>query len=182
MNSHIYNHLLLFIVFLRILTKNCIRESDIEDARELIVLFCKDFELLYGHEKVTFNLHAHLHLPGQVRSFGPLNKISAFPFEGMFNYTGKFKLGTRSLVRQIANGVELDKYLSFQAPNEIDRIKNHCLRSFLKDIGKKKQIHFEPILYDNLSSIERDSIKNKIGDLIVKEINFNDKCEYQNRG
>jgi hypothetical protein len=170
MPPHIYNHILLYIVFLRILTQDFISENDIEEAQELIVLFSKDFELLYGVEKVTFNLHGHLHLASQVKMFGPLNKISAFPFEGMFNYTGKFKHGTRALVRQIANGVELDKYILFQSPSEIDRIKNHCLRSFLKDIKKKKQNNFAAISFDYLSDIEQNALRIKISDIRSKQV------------
>ena len=61
--------------------------DDINDAQKIIIDFVTEFEDLYGTKAMTSNLHGHLHLPRQVRRFGPLNKISCFPFENVFKIT-----------------------------------------------------------------------------------------------
>jgi hypothetical protein len=181
LNDHYYNHLLIYAIFLRILTKDFISAGDINDARTLIELFLKDFEDLYGIERVTFNLHAHIHLPKQVQSFGPLHKTSGFPFEGMFQYTGKFRNGTRGLVRQTAHGVEIDKFIHFNAPEEIKTIKNHVLRSFIMNnhyIEKQSDINlkFEKIEYSNLNALEKDGLGRVIQNIESKTISISEKA------
>jgi hypothetical protein len=57
---------------------------------------------LYGNSEMTFTVHAHLHLPNQVERFGPLNKISAFPFEGMIKHIKQYVSGTRGHANQFA--------------------------------------------------------------------------------
>lgn len=128
-----YNNILCFLVFLRILCKDKIDKKDILDAEFMINLFCKLFEDLYGMESCTFNLHRHLHLPKQVEQYGPLNKISCMAFEGMFKYFKKFLNGTRGLPSHIANGVELDRFIHFYAPELTSKSDNYLLKSFIKN-------------------------------------------------
>lgn len=127
-----YNHLVCYLVFLRLLNKDQIVEKDIKDSEHLINLFCKVFEELYGIESSTFNLHAHLHLPNQVRLFGPLNKISCMAFEGMFKYCKDFLYGTRGLPYQIAKGIQIDRYLYFNALELISTSGNQIIKSYVE--------------------------------------------------
>ena len=97
-----YNHLLSYLLFLRLLTNSKIEKEDIKDADTLINFFNKLFEKFYGKSSVTFNLHAHLQLPAQVELFWPLNKTDVFPFEGLFKTMMEDVHGTRGLVKQIS--------------------------------------------------------------------------------
>ena len=76
-----YKHFFLYVIFLRILTDENIDNSQIIYASKLINHFVHDFEGLYGEDNLTYNLHAHLHIPLQVWLFRPLNKLSCFPYE-----------------------------------------------------------------------------------------------------
>jgi hypothetical protein len=82
MLSKIYEHFLLYVLFIRLLTKQNISDQDFKIAELLIEEFVKNFATIYGSTNMTFNLHSHLHLVEQCKRFGPLNKISGFPFEG----------------------------------------------------------------------------------------------------
>lgn len=52
-----YEHLLNFIIFLRLLTKDKIEASDIHNANLLVQNFAQNFELLYDNLNLTFNLN-----------------------------------------------------------------------------------------------------------------------------
>jgi hypothetical protein len=102
----------------------------------LIQSFIQDYEELYGRENLTYNLHAHLHLPFQAINFGPINKISAFPFEGMFKNFRKFFHGTQGFASQITKNLALEHSLYFNQEENINSIKNIPLISFIKSIIK----------------------------------------------
>ena len=51
-----------FILAWQYICKKTILENDITIAHGLLIQFCKDFEIFYGKEKVTPNMHLHLHL------------------------------------------------------------------------------------------------------------------------
>ena len=76
-----FQHALIYITFIRILTQSRLAKQDIVNAQELINAFNQKFKTLYGEEYLTYKLHTHLHLPAQVFQYGPLHEISAFPFE-----------------------------------------------------------------------------------------------------
>ena len=44
----------------------CNKNIDITLSFKIIYEYIKEFEILYGMENMTFNLHSHLHLPQQV--------------------------------------------------------------------------------------------------------------------
>ena len=80
-NKKFYNHLLAFILAIRLLTKTNPTDDDINDASKLLNYFCQSFSRYYGEEELRFKLHAHTHYSDQVRKYGPLNQVSAFSFE-----------------------------------------------------------------------------------------------------
>ena len=50
-------------------------------AEKLLRLFVDHFEELYERNMLVYNIHCLLHLANETRLFGPLDRISAFPFE-----------------------------------------------------------------------------------------------------
>lgn len=129
-----YNHFLLYVVFIRLLTQNSIKKEDIRYSRKLIHSFMSNFQTLYGDEHLSFNLHGHLHLPDQVELFGPLNKISCFSFEGVFKICKRLFNGTRGITSQIANNLNISSYLYFDAEQITEQISNNKLKQLLKNI------------------------------------------------
>ena len=51
-----YEHLIIYVVFMRILTQDKITNEDIADSRPLINRFVNDYERLYGSVNVSFNV------------------------------------------------------------------------------------------------------------------------------
>jgi hypothetical protein len=84
MREKVYEHFLLYAIFIRLLTKKKISEKDLVIAQLIIEEFVQNFANIYGSENMKSNLHAHLHLTEQCKKFGPLNKMSCFPFEGLY--------------------------------------------------------------------------------------------------
>jgi len=60
----------------------------INHARLLLDDFVKNFELMYGRHLISHNIHGLIHLCDDYNLFGPLDNVSAFPFE---NYMGSLK-------------------------------------------------------------------------------------------
>jgi len=50
-------------------------------AKELLNYFVKSFEIIYGRQNISQNVHGLLHLTDDYEHFGPLDNCSAFPFE-----------------------------------------------------------------------------------------------------
>jgi hypothetical protein len=115
---------------LRLLCQNSIGEDDLRDANILICDFFEQFQDLYGLDEMKFNLHCHLHLVSQVRKYGPLNKISCFPFENLFRITREMYHGTVNFEGQIGRNL----------------IKKKIYKNLLKDL------YADPKLDNNLKS------------------------------
>jgi len=50
-------------------------------AESLLKLFVQHAERLYGRDCLIYNMHSLIHLVADVRKYGSLDNISAFPFE-----------------------------------------------------------------------------------------------------
>ncbi|XP_011685212.1 PREDICTED: uncharacterized protein LOC105448390 [Wasmannia auropunctata] len=64
-----------------ILLQNNITDKELQKCEIDLLRFVADFEILYGKENVTFNIHALLHIVESVRMCGPLWATSTFSFE-----------------------------------------------------------------------------------------------------
>ena len=82
--TKIFDHLLNFIYFIRLLSQKVVTKQEIALSSFLIEDYLKVFESYYGAENLTFNLHCHQHWPMQVLRAVHLKKIHAFGFEGFF--------------------------------------------------------------------------------------------------
>lgn len=88
LDDDIYLNFLVLHVSLRILCMDDTSEEMINYAEKLLKNFNETFTILYGEENVSFNIHALLHLPNDVRRHGPLDSFSVFRFE---NFLQKIK-------------------------------------------------------------------------------------------
>ncbi|KAJ8975124.1 hypothetical protein NQ317_019944 [Molorchus minor] len=75
-----YAHFLCFSIAMRILCDE-MHSNLIEYAKSLLVHFVKNYSKLYGDFSVSYNVHNLIHLPADVKKFGPLDKFSAFKYE-----------------------------------------------------------------------------------------------------
>lgn len=100
----------LFVDGCQILCRLTITPEEITDAQHYIVEFCKTFEVLYGKEACTPNMHIACHLQQCLLDYGSLATFGAFSFE---RYNGLLEGLQKSW-----NGPEkqmLQKFLGLQA-------------------------------------------------------------------
>ncbi|XP_065660102.1 uncharacterized protein LOC136084017 isoform X1 [Hydra vulgaris] len=88
LNEAMYKNFLLLSVAMRILLcpKLCLHHAVSADT--FLNLFIKHTSDIYGPEMITYNVHGLSHLCQDAIKYGPLDNISAFPFE---NYLGQLK-------------------------------------------------------------------------------------------
>jgi hypothetical protein len=165
-----YEHLINYILFIRILTKDYIDENDINNSKALINKFVTDFNKLYGTTHLSYNLHSHLHLPDQVKIYGPLNKLSCFAFEGVFKICLDLFFGTVNIAHQIATNLNLKSHVmrDFNPYNII----NNNLRQFLLDL-KKTTSKQNKILYSQ--KIFKNNLTPNDIHLLNLKVNFNNE-------
>ncbi|CAI6357848.1 unnamed protein product [Macrosiphum euphorbiae] len=86
-NDDFYNHFMsLNISMIILLSPNL--HNYVPYAEELLDYFIKTFEILYGREHNSHNIHGLSHLCDDFKYYGPLDNCSAFPFE---NYMKELK-------------------------------------------------------------------------------------------
>lgn len=85
---NLYRHFMLLSVAMRILLSPDLCFQFCEYADQLLKLFVENFAKIYGPEFIVFNVHSLIHLAQDARKYGPLDKISCFPFE---TFLGKLK-------------------------------------------------------------------------------------------
>lgn len=90
----LYENFLLFHCSIVLLcSKKHIDKLGVQLAGELLVMFIKHCEKIYGSHFLIYNVHILCHLNDDVEKFGPLDNYSAFPFE---NYLQTLKKLVRS--------------------------------------------------------------------------------------
>ena len=72
-----------YVLACRLLCQRSISLSQISLADALIVQFCKRFELIYGKNQVTPNMHAHCHLKEVLLDYSPVFGFWLVSFERM---------------------------------------------------------------------------------------------------
>lgn len=83
-----YQHFMALSIAVRIL---CSNQKDLYHyAHSLLTYFVENFEVFYGRENLSYNVHNLIHLLADVQKFGPLDNFSAFQYE-----TALFKLKTK---------------------------------------------------------------------------------------
>lgn len=116
LSDDIYNHFICLHVAMRILLSKNLSDSYLDYAEQLLVYFVSQCKRIYGAEFMVYNIHALVHLSDDVRRFGPLDTISAFPFE---SYLGKIKRLLRSPnkpLQQLGKRVIEKRKLSLVSP------------------------------------------------------------------
>ena len=90
LRDDLYNHFLNLYLAITILVNPvlCKNNNYLNLSENLLKTFVKNYQILYGRENVSFNVHSLLHIVDDVRNFGPLDSYSAFRYE---NYIGKIK-------------------------------------------------------------------------------------------
>ena len=70
-------------------------------AEMLLFNFVEDFATLYGPNQIVYNVHSAMHLAQDRRNYGPLDKISSFPFENKLGQIKKMVRRPQNPIAQI---------------------------------------------------------------------------------
>ena len=111
-NFLIHYSCLVEAVFL--LLGDCISEEQIKRAEQLIKVFVKHYETIYGKENMGLNVHNLIHMVDGVRNWGPLWAYSCFGFESFNGEILKTVHGTGNVCNQIFWSLQAQKYLEKQ--------------------------------------------------------------------
>ncbi|XP_046482806.1 uncharacterized protein [Neodiprion pinetum] len=126
-------HLSLLVDSSFILLQNKISEADLNKCELNLTKFVAEFEILYGKEYVTFNVHSLLHVVKSVKSSGPLWTTSAFSFEST-NYRLKQQVnGPKGVDDQIAMGYLNKNMFQWKLGENMElseESQNYCKRLF----------------------------------------------------
>ena len=139
MQDQYYEHMLKYLLFLRILNKDKITAAEKFFSQHLINSFVTDYEALYGTLNLKYNLHAHLHLPKMAADLGPLYKYAGFSGEGAFHVFQSYFHGTINICTQIVSKMNLiTENDNFLTKEEISRINKPAFREYAEKIYAKK--------------------------------------------
>lgn len=106
MSQEYYEHHLLLVHGITLLTSPSISSNMVEEARKSLKEYGKKFAALYGEKSMTCNLHLiSTHLADDVLKFGPLFINSCFVFENMNGILKSFVHGTKYAQLQITSAV-----------------------------------------------------------------------------
>jgi len=105
MNKAMYLHFLLLHSAIRILVDpiSCRDAEIINKAEIMLKIFVKRAPDHYGIEFLSYNVHGLLHLCEDVRNYGPLDSMSAFPYENNMTYFRKMCRKPNHQLQQIVN-------------------------------------------------------------------------------
>ncbi|CAF4838892.1 unnamed protein product [Rotaria socialis] len=111
--------------------------DDIDFADMLINYYCRTIANVYDESLELYSLHAHLHLPSQVRLHGGLSTSSAFAFESCIRYLKTKVHGTKHLASQIAYWYDIQSIVNQRKTetttsygvNEIN-LQNECISDY----------------------------------------------------
>ena len=131
-----YQCWLLFARACSILSRRVIKQSDVITADLLLLNFCKKFELLYGKESCTPNLHLHLHLKECLLDYGPSHTFWCFSFERYNSTLGSFHTNRKRAETQI-----MKKFINAQ---KLHAAKYKANSEFLSLFPCKQQLSTTP--------------------------------------
>ena len=90
-----------FVLASRTFCKCELSRDDITVADALLLRFCRRFEILYGGEAVTPNIHLHAHLADCILEYGPISTFWLFSFERFNGLLGDEPTNNRSIELQL---------------------------------------------------------------------------------
>lgn len=144
------------------LLKKEISETDLLNAERLLERFVKEFELIYGKDAVTMNVHLIRHLPQVVKVAGPLWAYSTFGFEGNLGRLVKSIKGTRNYSEQVCFTYCLKRIEKKTIVNEQRRLMNKFVDDELINLVSEIGIPYEKIEFYS-------KYRNKSGEFITSE-------------
>lgn len=96
-----FDHYLKLVLGISYLSARNLSQEMINKANQLLHLFVRDFQELYGIRHCSINIHMLLHVSGCVKELGPLWAYSCFPYENINGQILRDIHGKSSVASQI---------------------------------------------------------------------------------
>jgi len=122
-----YRHFMLLSVAVYCLSSPVFCSYYCEYAKQLLVLFVKQMEELYGNKQYVYNIHALVHLADDVSLYGSLDRFSAFPFESFLGRLKRLVRKPNYVLAQVVNRLS-ENCIDFS----ITGLKSSFSESFVK--------------------------------------------------
>ncbi|KAL2082539.1 hypothetical protein ACEWY4_022357 [Coilia grayii] len=106
--NSMYDHFLLLHVGITILCSPHLSSHYCDYAEKVLKVFVQNFSAIYG-DFIVYNVHSLLHLADDVRKFGPLTQISAFPFENFLHSLKKQIRKPNQTLQQVVKRISEQK-------------------------------------------------------------------------
>ncbi|KAK3930290.1 Sodium/potassium/calcium exchanger 1 [Frankliniella fusca] len=142
-----------------LLSQESVSPEEIDTADELLHMYVRDFEGLYGLRYMGLNVHQLLHLSMNVKNLGPLWVYSCFTFESLNGGLSRLVHGTRHAALQICSS----SYVCLKLSELINRM-NECEAKSLC-----------------LQLMNRGAKKVKISEVVNHETSVVDRCKTPHR-
>ena len=126
MSQKYFEHHILLVYGITLLSQASVSDDMIALARQLLTEYVFRFEYLYGRKYMTCNIHMLLHLPDDVKKFGPLWAISCFPFENLNGILKSYVHGSNNPQLQICSALTAFLYLNEAKDKLMDRDSHIC--------------------------------------------------------
>lgn len=151
------DHLLKWIESVQILCRKQIEENELRRARILLEESVKEYEEIYGHYNMVFNIHLLLHTADCVQKNGPLFVYSNYCFEDYIGHLISYVQGPTDVLMQITDRYLLEKGLlekisrSPRTREFYERIQHHTFSAITKIggnylLGEAKTIQMSFVL------------------------------------
>ena len=101
LSTAMYNNYLLFFTGIYILLSPALCIGFTDFAQEMLVSFIQHFSEIYGADMLVYNVHCLVHLADDCRRYGPLDNVSAFPFENHLHSIKKLVRKPQHVIQQI---------------------------------------------------------------------------------
>jgi hypothetical protein len=124
-----YQHLILLSIVLFKLQQESISQLELFYVSGYVEHFVSSFELLYGVEQMSYNIHILLHLVESVRNWGPLWCYSAYGFESSNGLFLKLFNGTQAVPKQVVSS-----FLTLQCVHEMAGDTFNCATKSVVDL------------------------------------------------
>ena len=147
--SNLLEHFALFVNSMFTLLKMEISEDELNTCELNLLKFVAQYEILYGIEHMTFNVHALLHLVESVRQSSPPSLTSAFPFEHNIHFCKQILNGPKSPEQQIVNkSLRILKYRVRPPITNISvKAKEFCEQIFTSKLSTKNAVRAGNVTY-----------------------------------
>ena len=106
-----YRCRLLFVSACKLICAPLVQLRDIASSHSLLLQFCREYEKLYGKQRITPNMHLHQHLADCIFDYGPVFGFWLFSFERYNGILGEFYTNNKSIELQLMRKFTKDQVI-----------------------------------------------------------------------